>query len=139
MRSAGGEGEGEQKPLQGLTAVVLGTGGAARALAFGAAERGANVVVAGRLIQRACELAFQLSDTSDQGISACACEISAVQNGSLESMDVVLNTTPIGMVGKREGETPVPAEVLQKVCCAAHVRMHGAHACAPLPPAEDAS
>ena len=36
--------------LAGLVCVVLGTGGAARALAFGAAQRGASVVIAGRCV-----------------------------------------------------------------------------------------
>ena len=37
-----------QSPLAGKRVVVLGAGGAGRALAFGAAEKGAHVIVANR-------------------------------------------------------------------------------------------
>ena len=37
-----------QSPLAGKRVVVLGAGGAGRALAFGAAEKGDNVIVANR-------------------------------------------------------------------------------------------
>ena len=43
-------------PLKGLTVVVLGAGGAGRALAFGAAERGARVIVCNRQAQHGTAL-----------------------------------------------------------------------------------
>ena len=46
-----------ERSLKGLTTVVVGAGGAARALAFGASERGARVVVVNRTRSRADELA----------------------------------------------------------------------------------
>lgn len=109
---AGGQSE---RPLTGLTAVVLGTGGAARALAFGAAARGANVVVAGRRLERANDLAYTVSESCADGATATACSVREVQNGELESMHVLMNTTPLGMVGERENDTPVPVETLAKV------------------------
>ena len=45
--AAGPDGSGSS-PLEGLTVVVLGAGGAGRALAFGAAERGARVIICNR-------------------------------------------------------------------------------------------
>lgn len=104
-----------ERPLEGLIAVVLGTGGAARALAFGAVARGANVVVAGRRLERAQELAYNVSESRADGAAATACSVEAVQKGELESMHVVMNTTPLGMIGERENETPVPVDTLQKV------------------------
>ena len=41
-------GDDESSPLDGLRVVVLGAGGAGRALAFGAAARGAHIIVANR-------------------------------------------------------------------------------------------
>jgi hypothetical protein len=59
--------------LQGLTVVVLGAGGAGRALAFGAAARGAaSVVIANRSAQRAAELAAQLNASLGEGAGAVA-------------------------------------------------------------------
>jgi shikimate 5-dehydrogenase len=99
--------------LQGKTAVVLGTGGAARALLFGAAARGANVIVAGRNLGKAEALAAQVAKAT--GTAATACTLEDVQAGRLDRIDVLLNTTPLGMVGAAEDRTPVQAEVLQQV------------------------
>lgn len=52
-------------PLSGKTVVVVGAGGAGRALAFGAAARGAKVVIANRSVQKAADLAAQ--------VHACLC------------------------------------------------------------------
>ena len=52
----------ETSPLSGKTVVVVGAGGAGRALAFGAAAKGAQVVIANRSLGRAQELAAQVGD-----------------------------------------------------------------------------
>ena len=109
---AGDSADQPQCPLQDRTAVVLGTGGAARALAFGAAARGANVLVAGRTAVKVKALAEAVDATCTCTVKAC--DIAEVQAGELPAMDVVLNTTPLGMVGAQEQETPVPQEVLAK-------------------------
>jgi 3-dehydroquinate dehydratase / shikimate dehydrogenase len=101
------------KPLQGKVVVILGTGGAARALAFGAAEKGAKVLIAGRRVEKAEELARQVG--SKEKVSVTACSLEAVQSGQLEHIDVLMNTTPLGMVGKSEKDTPVPRSVLEQV------------------------
>lgn len=46
--SNGATSEETESPLRGLRVVVLGAGGAGRALAFGAADKGAHVIVANR-------------------------------------------------------------------------------------------
>ena len=46
--SSSGEGSENKSPLEGLRVVILGAGGSARALAFGAQSRGADVVIANR-------------------------------------------------------------------------------------------
>lgn len=43
-----GKQQGGESPLKGLRVVVIGAGGAGRALAFGAVDRGANVIVCNR-------------------------------------------------------------------------------------------
>jgi shikimate 5-dehydrogenase len=93
---------------------VLGTGGAGRALAFGAAERGASVVVAGRNTCKAADLAAQVGAACSSTVSACA--IQDVQEGKLGVVDVLLNTTPLGMAGALVDQTPVPKAVLEQVC-----------------------
>ena len=73
-------------PLVGQTALVLGAGGAARAMAFGLVRRGANVVIASRTFARAEELAESLS-----------CRAVQWKNRHNIKADVLANATPIGM------------------------------------------
>jgi shikimate 5-dehydrogenase len=114
MRQAAGDASGApERPLEGKTAVILGTGGAARALAFGAAQRGADVVIAGRAASKVAALAEQVDKSCQCSVQACA--IADVQEGKLPAVDVVLNTTPLGMAGEREGETPLPQAALEQV------------------------
>ncbi|KAG2496617.1 hypothetical protein HYH03_005438 [Edaphochlamys debaryana] len=103
--AAGGKAGGES-PLKGKTVVVIGAGGAGRALAFGAANRGAHVVIANRSQGRADELAAAL------GGGARSCSWDDLAAGRVAG-DVLANSTSIGMV-PHEGESPVPKEVTAK-------------------------
>ena len=49
-----GAAPGAQSPLAGKRVMVLGAGGAGRALAFGAIEKGAHVIVANRWVPGSC-------------------------------------------------------------------------------------
>jgi shikimate 5-dehydrogenase len=100
-------------PLMGLTAVVLGTGGAGRALAFGAAERGCTVVVVGRTLEKAAVVAEQVDKHCIT--VAIACTYDALHSGQVPCVDVLINTTPLGMEGANEHVSPVKKELLQKV------------------------
>lgn len=93
-------------PLRGRTVVVVGAGGAGRALAFGAAARGAKVLIANRNRARAEELAAGVP-------GAEAVDLEALQRGDVAG-DVLANTTSVGMVPNVE-ETPVPAAALKQV------------------------
>lgn len=91
-------------PLAGKTVVVLGAGGAGRALAFGAAVKGARVVIANRSVARAAALAAQLDPP------ATACSLADVESGAVRG-DVLANTTSVGM-HPLEDETPLAAAAL---------------------------
>ncbi|KAI7844252.1 hypothetical protein COHA_002050 [Chlorella ohadii] len=91
-------------PLAGKTVVVVGAGGAGRALAFGAAVKGAKVVIANRSVQKAADLAAQLDPP------ASACSLEDLASGAVRG-DVLANTTSVGM-HLQEDETPVPAAAL---------------------------
>ncbi len=85
--------------LAGARAVVLGAGGAARAVVFGLLERGARVTVLNRAPDRARALADAL------GADAA---------GTLDDLrrtpcDVLVNATSVGL---RADASPVPAEAL---------------------------
>lgn len=73
-------------PLAGHTALVLGAGGAARAVVFGLVRRGADVVVAGRSATRAAALAKGLD-----------CRSVDWEHRHKVNADVIVNATPVGM------------------------------------------
>lgn len=72
--------------LEHQTALVLGAGGAAKAIAYGLKKLGANVVIAGRTPERAEQLAKSL-------------ECKTIDWNSRYSVhpDVIVNCTPVGM------------------------------------------
>lgn len=93
----------DESPLKGKTVVVIGAGGAGRALAFGASTKGADVVIANRTADKAIELAGQLNPKGT-GVS-----LNDLKNGAVAG-DVLVNTTSVGMQ-PHDDESPVPKEV----------------------------
>jgi 3-dehydroquinate dehydratase/shikimate dehydrogenase len=77
---------GEKSTLQGRTALVLGAGGVAKAIAFGLRRRNADVVIASRTESRAAELAEWMD---------CRSVAWAARYGV--NPDIVVNCTPVGM------------------------------------------
>lgn len=87
--------------LADARAVVVGAGGAGRAIAFGLADAGATVDVANRTESTAHDLADEVPNATGYGLD------------SLEQIvadaDVLVNATSVGM---KEDATPVPADHL---------------------------
>lgn len=100
---------GGASPLRSKRVVIVGAGGAGRALAFGTAARGAKVTVANRSVVRAEELAAALAAQAP-GAGARACSLEALESGAVVG-DVLVNTTSVGM-HPNEDATPVPAAEL---------------------------
>jgi len=92
----------EKVDLTGKRIYLLGTGGAARAIAFGLKERGCQVFIGGRSPKKAAALAEEL------GMVHRPFPFS----GRLDA-DVLVNATSAGMSPNDE-ESPVPKEVLYK-------------------------
>jgi shikimate dehydrogenase len=89
-----------ERKLAGARAVVLGAGGAARAVVFGLVERGARVVVLNRTPERARELARALGAEHADDLDALAST----------PHDVLVNATAEGLETDR---SPVPAQALR--------------------------
>jgi len=85
------------------TAVIVGAGGAGRAVAFGLADAGMDVRIANRTVERAHELAAELPRANGHGLD----ELPTL----LADADVLVNATSVGM---DEDRSPVPAEVLHE-------------------------
>lgn len=86
LEQALGGAEGEMSPLHGKTALVLGAGGAAKAVAAGLKRRHADVVIASRTLERAERLA-----------QAIGCKAVDWGTRGMFPVDVLVNCTPVGM------------------------------------------
>ena len=95
---------GAMAALKGETAVsgkrigILGSGGAARAVAFGAKEEGGTPVIFNRSRERGEALA-----------SALGCEFHLLDEFHATGLDILVNTTPVGMEPNPDG-IPVSPE-----------------------------
>jgi 3-dehydroquinate dehydratase/shikimate dehydrogenase len=75
-----------KEPLAGKTALILGAGGAAKAMAAGLQRRGASIIVAGRTRSRADSLAGRVGGRAVDW-----------DNRYYVKADLVVNCTPVGM------------------------------------------
>ncbi|MFC2018779.1 shikimate dehydrogenase [Chloroflexota bacterium] len=98
---------------EGKSAVVLGAGGASRAISFILARRGAHLVILNRLeeLDWAVELAARISEAFGEEIKALEMT-EANLAGALAGADILVNATSVGMSPHVEG-TPVPAGLLR--------------------------
>ncbi|XP_057736069.1 bifunctional 3-dehydroquinate dehydratase/shikimate dehydrogenase, chloroplastic-like isoform X2 [Arachis stenosperma] len=94
-------------PLSGRLFVVIGAGGAGKALAYGAKVKGARVVVANRTYAKAKELAKKVGGE--------AIILSDLEKFHPEEGMVLANTTSIGMKPNID-HTPLPKEALKHYC-----------------------
>lgn len=92
----------EARPLAGARVLVLGAGGAARAIAFGLAERGAAVTIANRDVEKARQLA-----------AAVGGRATALDGGALSpDHDVLVNATSLGMADV-DPRSPIPEDAIR--------------------------
>jgi shikimate dehydrogenase len=93
--------------------ILLGAGGAARAIGFALAQRGAHITVLNRKIEieQAVLLAQNLSRVTKSKVSAFALDAANLK-ASLVGADLLVNATSVGM-SPGSGDTPVPARLLQ--------------------------
>jgi shikimate dehydrogenase len=99
--------------LRGLTALVVGAGGAARAVVYGLASRGAaRIIVANRTVERAEALCADLA-AACPGVELEAVSLDAEEMKRLLGQTrVLVNATSLGMKGR--GELDLPLERLGK-------------------------
>ncbi len=87
--------------LPGTQAVVVGAGGAGRAIAYGLCEAGATVAIANRTTERATDLAAELSTGTGHSLA----DLPAL----LDDADILVNATSVGM---ESDERIVPTDAL---------------------------
>ncbi len=94
--------EGENDTLKDKKVAIIGAGGAARAIAFGLKEKGCDITIYNRTLERAKRL------SNDVG-----CKYRRFEEISELNTDILINSTSIGMFPNVE-ESPVPKDVLKK-------------------------
>ena len=87
--------------VDGREAVVVGAGGAGRAVAFALADAGATVAIANRTEERAHDLADDVPGAAGHGLD----DLGSLVPGA----DLLVNATSVGM---EEDRSPVPADAL---------------------------
>jgi shikimate dehydrogenase len=97
---------------KGKRVVVLGAGGASRAVSFILAERGAGLVILNRREEFgwAVELATRISRTFGREVEAMEMNEENL-TAAIEGADILVNATSVGMGDA--GETPVPSGLLR--------------------------
>ena len=98
---------------KGLSVLVLGAGGAARAAVFALVDAGvASLTIANRTLARAESLASEF-EAASAGVEAVPLEESALA-GVCRKADLIVNTTSMGMRhGIAERETPLKASTIR--------------------------
>jgi shikimate dehydrogenase len=98
--------------LRGSRALLLGAGGAARAIGYHLSRKVEGLIIANRTISRATELATDLSshDECVASVEGCGLTTGALR-AALEGADILINTTPVGM-SPHVDESPICAGLL---------------------------
>lgn len=92
--------------------VILGAGGAARAIAFILADKGAEITILNRSLDSAQAISERIFKTLRTEIKIGELNLKNLQS-SLEEADIVVNATSLGM-SPQLAETPVPASLLNE-------------------------
>lgn len=98
---------------EGKRAVIIGAGGAARAIAFALAGCGASMVILNRAEEFtwAKQLAARVAPVAGKPVAAL--ELNEINlAGALDSAELVVNTTPLGMHPNVDA-TPIPTRMLR--------------------------
>jgi len=97
--------------LRGKKVLLLGAGGAARAIAYTLAREADELVILNRTAKQAAELANLLKQTFDRKVVADALSPNAIKD-TLQDSDVLINATSVGMK-PNANQTPVAFEWLR--------------------------
>jgi shikimate dehydrogenase len=95
---------------EGKKVVILGAGGAARAIAFALAERGASLVIVNKTIDHAQACAAKIREHFGTAAQALALNRANLET-ALRDANIIVNATSLGM-SPNINETPMPGELI---------------------------
>jgi shikimate dehydrogenase len=99
---------------EGRNVVIVGAGGASRAVSFILADRGANIVIVNRIeeLEWAADLAERITRAFGKPVNALELT-EANLSGVIDRADILVNATSVGM-SPNDGISAVPARLLKK-------------------------
>jgi shikimate dehydrogenase len=97
----------EQRPLAGARVLLLGAGGAARAIAFGLREKQAQTTIANRDMTKARALANDVHGSGEGRVEVVAWEARASR---VAGCDVIVNATSLGQLDVAAADSPLPGD-----------------------------
>jgi shikimate dehydrogenase len=92
--------------------IILGAGGAARAIAFILADKGVELTILNRSLCSAQFIADRVFQEFKTEIRVGELNVNSLKT-TLEGADIVVNTTSVGM-SPQKAETPIPLDLLKK-------------------------
>ncbi len=98
--------------LKGRKVLLLGAGGAARAIAYAVAKEADELAVLNRTAKQAQALAKLLEKTTNKRIAYGSLSPSDIKN-NLQDSDILINATSVGMK-PHPNESPIPTKLLRK-------------------------
>lgn len=103
----------ELTSLKDRKIIILGAGGASRAISFQSLLSGAGqVVIANRTREKALKLALDLKDNLNKDVKAI--DLGEELKNELKDADVLINTTPIGMYPNVDQEPLVTSDMMHE-------------------------
>ena len=102
----------EQMELEGARVLLLGAGGAARAVGFGLVDAGASVDIVNRTLARGQALAAHLSQAQAGTSGSARCVGGLEATAGLDAYDAVVNASSMGMTDY-DGASPIAAASLR--------------------------
>ena len=96
---------------RGKNVVILGAGGASRAISFILAERGSSLVILNRTLDKARECASRIGEVFQKEVKALEFDSENLAKALTEA-DVLVNTTSVGMYPDTD-KTPVSSDLLR--------------------------
>jgi shikimate dehydrogenase len=96
--------------LTGKKALIIGAGGAARAISFALSDEVDEIFICNKTGERAIKLAKDLKDSTKTNATGRTLS-NDVLKSLIEKVDLLINTTPLGMYPDVE-KTPIPRKLL---------------------------
>lgn len=97
--------------LKGRKAIILGAGGAARAISFVLVDRGVSLTIINRTLDKAIDCARQVNNTLHSDVAALALNPENLKR-AIGQADILINATSIGM-SPDVNETPLKKDWLR--------------------------